>query len=210
MTQLDTVFRGKGVRVMRRLTSRSKYRACQALSYLQMNHHIELDDMKKTFNTTNELNLFLNYLYCLSEMHEIRLPCSDELLQDAMGLTMVTDTNEIQKVHACDPRALVRTWIHDEGIHLEVVELARDLLLVCQYDDTMIWFQLIQHMINKSQHRVLLQTLVITSKSKVFSELCFGSMLGCELLLAMSKQYTETIDRVEKVDMSGLYITCIY
>jgi hypothetical protein len=38
-----------------------------------------------------------------------------------------------------DARLLVRTWLHDEGSHTEVVELGRDLLLTANVLDIQVY-----------------------------------------------------------------------
>ncbi len=81
-TQLDSVTRGKGVRVMRRLTARSKYRSVQSLFYLQ-------SATAQSVLIMAELTSYKSCLYCLSELQEIRLPCSEESLLDAMGMKIV-------------------------------------------------------------------------------------------------------------------------
>lgn len=196
--QLDSVIRGKGVRVMRRLTARSKYRAAQSLFYLQSATPHSVAAMA-------ELTSFKSYLYCLSELQEIRLPCSEESLLDAMGLKivdfkMVTLGVGAENASAVDPKALVRTWIHDEGAHTEVVELARDLLVATRYRDAGIWFHLVGHMVAKGMHRALLQSLLMVRGAAVFADMCFG-MMGSDIVTALARICADATVRAEQVSM---------
>lgn len=197
---------------MRRLTARSKFRAAQALSYL----HSALPVGPET--DVVELDLFTSYLYCLCELQEIRLPCSEDSLLDAMGLKITdgrissvsqnTSNNESDGMagksnngcgfSSADPRALVRTWIHDEGAHVEVVELARDLLVGTGYQEVGIWHQLLGHMVQREMHRSMYETLLQIHSYAVFSDLSFG-MMGAEMLNCIAKVNSEAVDRAEQV-----------
>jgi hypothetical protein len=187
--------RGKGVRVMRRLTARSKYRAAQALSFLQAT---------RTSTDTMEVKLYRSFLYCLCELQEIRLPCSEQSLLDAMGLKVEeykisSLTQEPSKVFAAaDPRSLVRTWLHDEGAHVEVVELARDLLVVTDFQEAGAWHHLMGHMAARGMHRSLFETLLLIHASPAFADLSFG-MMGAEMLNSLAKTSAEAIARAEQV-----------
>lgn len=213
MAQLDTVLRGKGVRVMRRLTARSKYRACQALYYLELagcNSSPSLP-MDSHADTMDELTLFRDYLYCLSEMNEIRLSCSEESLQASMSVRIDGDCSIHRTVAVveeqfssnasalpADPRSLVRTWLHDEGAHCEVVELCRDLLLICRVDDVVVWYQLLQHMVAKCQTRSLQQTLLMVHNTRFFCELSFG-VQALDFMQHLSKSLSDTTERIAQV-----------
>ena len=215
MAQLDTVLRGKGVRVMRRLTARSKYRACQALYYLELagcckSSPSSSSPIDSHTDTVEELTLFRDYLYCLSEMNEIRLSCSEESLQASMSVRINSDCSihrlavveelSSSKVSAlpADPRSLVRTWLHDEGAHCEVVELCRDLLLVCRVDDVVMWYQLLQHLVAKCQTRSLQQTLLMVHNTKFFCELSFG-VQALDFMQHLSKSLSDTTERIAQV-----------
>lgn len=196
--QLDSVIRGKGVRVMRRLTARSKYRAAQSLFYLQ-------SATVHSVAVMAELASYKSYLYCLSELQEIRLPCSEESLLDAMGLKivdfkMVTVSADSSAV---DPKALVRTWLHDEGAHVEVVELARDLLVATRYRDAGIWFHLVGHMVAKGMHRALLQSLLMVRGAAVFADMCFG-MMGSDIVAALTRVCADATARAEQVSVMNI------
>lgn len=214
MAQLDTVLRGKGVRVMRRLTARSKYRACQALYYLELAGCCKSSPSSSPIDshadTVDELTLFRDYLYCLSEMNEIRLSCSEDSLQASMSVWIDSDCSihraavveelSLSRASAlpADPRSLVRTWLHDEGAHCEVVELCRDLLLVCRVDDVVLWYQLLQHMVAKCQTRSLQQTLLMVHNTRFFCELSFG-VQALDFMQHLSKSLSDTTERIAQV-----------
>ena len=229
MAQLDTVLRGKGVRVMRRLTARSKYRACQALYYLELagsccksspssspsSPSSSLSPVDSHVDTVDELTLFRDYLYCLSEMNEIRLSCSEESLQASMSVRIDSDCSihralplplaeeqssslRASSLLLADPRSLVRTWLHDEGAHCEVVELCRDVLLVCRVDDVVVWYQLLQHMVAKCQTRSLQQTLLMVHNTRFFCELSFG-VQALDFMQHLSKSLSDTTERIAQV-----------
>lgn len=225
---------------MRRLTARSKYRACQALYYLELAGSSSSSSTCKSsspppslspsslssspvdshVDTMVELTLFRDYLYCLSEMNEIRLSCSEESLQAAMSVWIDGSSCSIHRSLAAgeqqsmpsssssrassalpaDPRSLVRTWLHDEGTHCEVVELCRDLLLVCRVDDVVVWYQLLQHMVVKCQTRSLQQTLLMIHNTRYFCELSFG-VQAMDFLQHLSKSLSDTTERIAQVMM---------
>ena len=87
----------------------------------------------------NDLNCMMSFLECLAELQETRLPCSEEALMDALRPSMSYTTTasfsspsssssaatvkgkmKEQRHARADARALVRTWLHDEGYHQEV------------------------------------------------------------------------------------------
>ena len=87
-----------------------------------------------------DLNCMMPFLECLAELQETRLPCSEEALMDALRPSMsyattasfssplssssssaaVNGKMKEQRHARADARALVRTWLHDEGYHQEV------------------------------------------------------------------------------------------
>lgn len=86
-----------------------------------------------------DLNCMMPFLECLAELQETRLPCSEEALMDALRPSMSYATTasflsplsssssaavnvkmKEQRHARADARALVRTWLHDEGYHQEV------------------------------------------------------------------------------------------
>ena len=89
-----------------------------------------------------DLNCMMPFLECLAELQETRLPCSEEALMDALRPSMSCATTasflsplssslssssvavkgkmKEQRHARADARALVRTWLHDEGYHQEV------------------------------------------------------------------------------------------
>ncbi|KAJ1440254.1 hypothetical protein B484DRAFT_476719 [Ochromonadaceae sp. CCMP2298] len=200
--QLDSVLRGRGIRVMRRLTARSKYRAVQALLFLEPAPGMGAvgaggADAGEAEAHRQELLRFKSYVYCLAEMQEIRLPCTEDSLLDAMGLRLL-DFRIVLATAVSDPRPLVRTWVHDEGAHVDVVELCRDLLAATDCRDVSIWYHLIGHMVAKGLGRSLQQTLLALFQSSVFADLCFGTM-GADLVDALSKVGVEALERAEQI-----------
>lgn len=184
--------RGKGIRVMRRLTARSKFRAAQALFFLQSAATTTSSSADRF-----ELTQHKSFLYCLAELQEIRLSCAEDSLLDALGMK-ISDGVIACVPSGADPRALVRTWLHDEGSHVDVVELARDLLVVTHFQDAGIWYQLVGHMTAKGLNRSLFQTMLMIECSPVFSDVCFG-MLGSDVLAALVKIIADVVDRSDQV-----------
>ena len=246
MSQLDDIMRGKGMRVMRRLTSRSKFRASQALTFIGNNSNLHHDSKNKNINNvlndtkvnnnyvvSTDVEYYRKYLYCLSELQEIRLSSSEETLRYALNLKLenqmlcplvssflpsfVSPTLSFSSQNSeadiddncsssnnngiksnANPHSLVRTWIHDEGVHEEVVELSRDVLIIAEHYEESIWFLLYDHMIEKKQYRAILQTTLMIMNKHIFRELFFGS-LGVEVLKIILKIVYESIEKSEKV-----------
>lgn len=204
LERLDATMRGKMNRPVRRLTARSRFRAAQALTFLRSANEFSTADTHETAASSNEeLSLFRRFLFCLSEMQEIRLPCSEESLLNAMALKL--DNHRLLRATSIsgssiksDPSALVRTWLHDEGGHVAAVELARDLLLSTSYFETSVWFQLVNHMVAQRQFRSLFQTLLLLSRSHIFTDICF-SMLGKSLVDGFAHQVKDCVDKVQQV-----------
>lgn len=184
---------------MRRLTARSRFRAAQSLVYLRFNAANE-----GLFESYSDLNRYQQFLYCLSEMQEIRLSCTEESLMDALDyklsdfVLLPTTTDGGKSSARTDAKSLVRTWIHDEGTHVEVVELARDVQFITNKEDDAQWYFLLSHMLSKGQERVLLQTLSLLHKTAVFRDLCFG-LIGGQLLQRVVKIQTEGVEKVLQV-----------
>lgn len=185
---------------MRRLTARSRFRAAQSLIYLRFNAASE-----GLFEQYPDLNRYQHFLYCLSEMQEIRLSCTEDSLMDALGLRMADFV--LHSIHSetgatntsrTDAKSLVRTWIHDEGTHVEVVELARDVQYLTSPEDDAQWYFLLSHMLSKGQERVLLQTLSLLHQTAVFRELCFG-LIGSEILQHVVKIQSEGVEKALQV-----------
>lgn len=84
--------------------------------------------------TTDDENLW-KYLFCLSEMQELRLPCSEETLASAIGFDLSYLQDDLQVTSnriaiESDPRLLVRTLLRDEGHQSAVSELCRLLITI--------------------------------------------------------------------------------
>ena len=162
IAQLQAVVLGKGAKSQRRLTIRSRLRAAFALQLIVTNTDSTVKRIsasaqssssvtssaqtsKSTEETSSvgdsslELNRMVPFLECLAELQETRLPCSEEVLMDALCsptslssafpsssssslVAAVTDKEKEKEKKAArtDVRVLVRTWLHDEGSHQEV------------------------------------------------------------------------------------------
>ena len=110
------------------------------------------------------------------------MTCSEETLLVALGFDS-SSTNTTK-----DYKALVRTWLQDEGAHVEVVELCRDVLFMewSLYNafDYHIWDTLLRHMSTNGFHYSLFQTLVSIRSAQFFGTLCnnkilLGSFIDC-------------------------------
>ena len=149
--QLQAVVFGKGAKSQRRLTTRSRLRAAFALQLIQATATAAAPGNSTSgsgrgsgsgsagpsscktesggfeqlsSNISTELPSLIPFIYCLSELHETRLPCSEEVLMEALtSLSSLsqnsTKGDNIQHART-DARLLVRTWLHDEGCHREV------------------------------------------------------------------------------------------
>jgi hypothetical protein len=181
IAQLQAVVLGKGAKSQRRLTIRSRLRAAFALQLIVTNagstakcisasvpssssttsNTASCAQMNKIAEDANgqgeyslELNRMVPFLECLAELQETRLPCSEEVLMDALCsppsisstfpssscslISVVTDKEKEKekKVTRTDVRVLVRTWLHDEGSHQEVGKECNNFHLDCIYHHT--------------------------------------------------------------------------
>jgi len=173
---------------MKRLTPRSKFRAAQALKFIAGTKTIMVD-AKAT--SAEDLRSFL---FCLAELQETRLPTSEEVLMDALGIARQVAEGGV--ITSTDPRSLVRTWLHDEGEHSDVMELSRDILLAAKVTEEVIWSELLSHMDRYASPRILLQTLVLIRSLPCFPSLCLRSV---EPLIAVSRFGNELASKAEQV-----------
>ncbi len=108
-------------------------------------------------------------------MQEVRLTCSEETLLIALGFDASNANN------TKDYKALVRTWLQDEGSHVEVVELCRDVLFmewsVYHAFDYHIWETLLRHMSTNGYYYSLFQTLVSIHHTHFIGSLCNNKIL---------------------------------
>ena len=146
--QLQAVVFGKGAKSQRRLTTRSRLRAAFALQLIQATATAAATPGNSTSgsgsgsagpsscktqsggfeqlssNISTELPSLIPFIYCLSELHETRLPCSEEVLMEALtslsSLAQNSSKGDTTQHAHTDARLLVRTWLHDEGCHREV------------------------------------------------------------------------------------------
>ena len=144
--QLQAVVSGKGAKSQRRLTTRSRLRAAYALLLLLNTTSSNSSGTSRQIrgagescpsdsdpngfqhlytHISPEVPLLVPFLFCLAELQETRLPCSEEALMEA--LTHLPPSSQGHSNGATlartDARLLVRTWLHDEGCHREVPHL---------------------------------------------------------------------------------------
>ena len=79
----------------RRFTSRSKLRAVQALKYFPSPSNGGEAKIIASYDwSSNDSNLW-SFLYCWSEVQELRLPCSEETLGQSLGITLIGEQARI-------------------------------------------------------------------------------------------------------------------
>lgn len=165
--QLHSIVRLVGNKPMKRLTTRSRLRAVLALLRLGYGQQQEHDD--------NDMSLYGRLLYCLAEMHEIRLTTSDEALMNGLGLQIIDEPNkvlqEMNDVRSLNTRAIIMTWLHDEGEHDDVVELARDVFFLSPQQDWQVMIKLLKHMAEHDMKRVLLSTIMLMEEKGMLKKL---------------------------------------
>lgn len=132
-----------GTKSARRFSARSRFRACQGRFYLNLMSEDNCRGLR-------------SYLFCLSEMLETRLQCSEESLALAVGYSASESLIP-------NPVSLVRTWMRDEGGLAQAMELGRDVLVVAtetmqnrdatkdvsinfNMELVMLWIDLLRHM----------------------------------------------------------------
>lgn len=229
MNHLEAVMRGKGGaglgRAMRRVTGgRSRFRAALALHYLgyPYNSSSTLPSTSSSSSSTSVLeagdtNKLRHYLFCLCELQQTRLLCSEEALADAVGYTM--SSLAALTASGADPRPLVRTWLRDEGDRCEAVELARDVLFVSGLvggagkgmnepyrrvvsvsHDVQIWELLLTHMVQNGYLRSLIQTILLLRSSPLLSKICSKEdALSVELVRAAARYSLDVVEKAEQV-----------
>ena len=169
----DTI-QGANDTLSRKSSLRAKFIAAQALVYLSQHVFVKytsagvgaakytvFDVLQKT--TIADVSLRLKFFTCLVELTETRLQCSAEMLATAIGVdyhALAAPQGNTSLQSAADPSPLVRTWIHDEGVLLEAVELARSVLLAARCVDISMWQSLLMAMIHHGHDRAVVQTLV--------------------------------------------------
>lgn len=94
---------------------------------------------------------------CLAEMHEIRIPCLDNTLYEALGYGIETKEGLLQ-LHVrqdANVMSLVKTWLHDEGDQPCVMEMCRDLMILTSHFAVESWDLYLHHLTSKNMHRQL-------------------------------------------------------
>lgn len=216
LQQLDVIMRGVN-RNLRRITTRSRFRAAIAVHYFQK--AIFLDN--NTIQPTPELSLpptadtydYLKYLYCLSEMHELRLTSAETSLQSALGIKLVEVATEtttsgnttgptnrlvpttIDASTVLHTRSLIITWLHDEGGQVSVVELARDLFFLAPKQDPTVLHKLFRHMLDQDFRRSVFTSLAWWEQSQSLrSALLYGDVTD-SLVLALWQNAEDAVGK---------------
>ena len=80
--------------------------------------------VKISAHISPEVPRLIPFLFCLAELQETRLSCSEEALLEALtwkrSQSQATLQGGVGSHARTDARLLVRTWLHDEGYHREV------------------------------------------------------------------------------------------
>ena len=105
-------------------------------------------------------------LMLLLWLQETRLPCSEEALQEALSLATHTPGQGLSRTPGANAPLLVRTWLHDEGQHVEVVELGRDALFAAGVGEVGAWSTLLLHMQSRGMTRALVQTWLLLARTR--------------------------------------------
>jgi hypothetical protein len=131
----------------RRLTVRPKFRAIQALRFFPSGSSAvsgsSISHATGSFVWTRQEEELWSFLYCLSEVHELRLPCSEEVLAASIGYEIREGSDQdtgvqtisrsardqVAPAGASESRLLVKTLLRDEGHQSAVSEL-------CRYSET--------------------------------------------------------------------------
>jgi hypothetical protein len=158
------------------------------------------------------------YLFCLAELQELRLPSSEETLADAIGFTADIPAGEATATSSApvivtpspNPSPLVSTWLHDEGHHSDVCELARDVLLVATAAATTaqesssltlalapLWTSLFTCMVRHGHTKALVHSLSICDQK--IAALFESPYLNTEIYQILSRVANDTATRIDQV-----------
>lgn len=210
ITQLDIIMRGAN-RTLRRITTRSRYRAAVAVHHFR--HLLSTTTSASAVPVAQDTADYCRYLYCLAEMHEIRLTSTDSSLQSALGLKLVDPSSNsavptavgtsnqllasaesVQSI-TLHTRSLIITWLHDEGLQVSVVELARDLFFLAPHQDAQVLQRLVKHLVDHDLRRSLLTTLhwTMTRQTGFHRSLRYSDVAEacCEKLVEMLDESTQ-------------------
>jgi hypothetical protein len=207
------VGRGAGARSQRRLTARSKFRAIQGLMFLdKASRRLNWDEQvmydmpeetRKALSVLDNSRLMgrlRGYLYCLAELQELRLPCSEETLADAIGFDLVeSSSGGVSQSRQANPSSLVNTWLHDEGDDSAVCELSRDVLIIAKYADVRLWGHLWTHMLQRGYARAVAHTFVALRPFGIIPSLIRDSYIASEVIETMLTLADDIAERSEQV-----------
>ena len=159
-------------------TNHARYRAAQALCFLNENGTRDVS-----------LSVLRDFYFCLSEAEEVRIPFNRDTIYAS-----ITGRHSILPV--------IFTWLHDDGYHMEVSELCRDMLLVCNHVELATWQRLLTSMLKHGHRKALWHTLTILSAKKFFTALIVDSYLG-EALKLIQCVLSEVTQRIQNYSFAG-------
>lgn len=212
LNQLVAVSKGTGARSQRRLTARSKLRAVQAVLFT--GHVMPLHQTGQNCFDFKSLRSLGGYLFCVAELQELRLPSSEETLADAIGFNIREATGEGSSDSPVklfpNPSPLVNTWIHDEGHHSDVCELARDVLLSATSASCLgnsrsldlntykpLWIALFTCIVRHGHVKALLHSLTICES--ILSMIFENHDLNSQIFKILARVANETANRIHQV-----------
>lgn len=208
---------GTGARSQRRLTARSKLRGIQAIFFVGHTSASELSRSTNTSKRRPDLCSLRGYLFCLAELQELRLPSSEETLAEAVGFSLssfpVDDSTPVS-ASPPNPYPLVSTWLHDEGHHSDVCELARDVILAASasveasggqrestsnHEQSMapLWTALFTCMARNGHTKALLHSLAICERK--ITALFDNPYLNTEIFRLLSRVANDAATRIDQV-----------
>lgn len=206
------VGKGAGARSQRRLTARSKFRAIQGLFFLDITTRKQSLDLEVIQDLPEETKKCLfaldnnklmgrlrGFLYCLAELQELRLPCSEDTLADALGFDLGDSVEGTQASKRANPSSLVSTWLHDEGHDSAVCELSRDVLIIAKSADMRLWGQLWTHMLQRGYTRAVIHTFVALNPFGIIPALLRDKYISSEMAETMVAVAVDIAERSEQV-----------
>jgi hypothetical protein len=255
--------RMNGTKNMRRFTSRSRLRSAIALwliassSASVVSSTTTLGNEERTVLQRKDIFHYITYYYLLSEIQEIRLSTSEEIILNCLSFEMTSSTNTSKGddtthsqnsgnnnmmntiVHQLPSisslkndfnhlKALVSTWVRDEGKLQDTIELSCDLVHLfyhCHQQqpsttittttvpmnnmvyDKSLFLKLIQNMVSHQQVRILFRFLQQLSVEfpGVYETILYNNELNAaimNLLLMMFEHCIEKFHQFMKLSLA--------
>ena len=217
------VSKGSGARSQRRLTARSKLRAIQAVLFTGHSPPVCTPNSSGTASGTGPVQVPVRalggFLFCLAEMQELRLPSTEATLAAAVGFHLgEADAMASPSEVVPNPSPLVSTWLHDEGHHADVCELARDVLLAASVGSegpagagaagggrgaltpislAALWTDLFTCMVRNGHTKALLHSLAVCDQQ--IAALFVNPYLNNQLFKILSRVAKDTATRLDQV-----------